>query len=217
MSFPQSLNPQDPLIGDVAAGGAAELRSIKQFLADFFGIPVSPNTITAGPMTVSTFGIPNLTAGSTVAADPTAPTGIATKRYVDNATSSINQVTVYTKQNGNFGTTPTQTADLVVPVNAGDVWGVRLSLFVQQAGAGTNVTVNLLGPSGANAFLSAPNDFNNVTPTPTHNLYTLDFIGLVQVGSNAGSIGVSLNTNASFFTMDKYSFMIATRLVSGGP
>ena len=56
MAFPQTLAPAAPLGADSPRLGDDQIRALKQFLADLFGFPVSPDTISATIGSVSTAG-----------------------------------------------------------------------------------------------------------------------------------------------------------------
>lgn len=57
MSFPEIIDPSSPLDNAVAATMPAQLRALKQFLVDVFGLPVSPTDITAPAMSITAAGV----------------------------------------------------------------------------------------------------------------------------------------------------------------
>jgi hypothetical protein len=83
VAFPQSIDPTEPVDTVIATVGPAELRAIKQFLADVFGLPIAPAQIAAAAMSIATTGVPTLPAGTLLTSNPTAPLGVVTKQYAD--------------------------------------------------------------------------------------------------------------------------------------
>lgn len=64
MAFPQSLDPTAPTGLDSPRLGDDQFRALKQFLADLFGFPVSPTTISAAIGSVSATGKFTITNGA---------------------------------------------------------------------------------------------------------------------------------------------------------
>jgi len=56
MALPQTLVPTSPAGSDSPQGGDDQLRGIKQFLADVFGLPVSPTSITNAVSAITAAG-----------------------------------------------------------------------------------------------------------------------------------------------------------------
>lgn len=56
MSFPQSLNTATPTGSVSPKGGAAQLRDLKQLIADVFGIPTDPTSLTAAAFSMTSAG-----------------------------------------------------------------------------------------------------------------------------------------------------------------
>ena len=129
MAFPESLDPTSPGDTSIAATGPAVIRAIKQYLADVFGLPVAPNTISGAAMQIASDGTPTLKVGALCAADPVAALGVATKGYVD-ATVAARAQSFTTPGNGTFttdGSTPIYTCYLI--------GGGRVYLNQQQRGS----------------------------------------------------------------------------------
>ena len=63
MAFPESLDPTSPAGSDSPRLGANQIRALKQFLADVFGIVVSPTTIAGACGSISAAGKFTITSG----------------------------------------------------------------------------------------------------------------------------------------------------------
>lgn len=91
MALPDQLNATvPPDVGEAVSLGPSRIRALASIFADFFGIPVAPQTLTAQATSITTGGVISITQpGATVAADPTAALGIASKQYVDKASPKV--------------------------------------------------------------------------------------------------------------------------------
>ena len=84
MSLPGIFSPAEPQASETVASGPAKIQANNQALSDFLGIPVSPTQLVAPAFSMTAGGVVTISqSGATVAADPTANLGIATKQYVD--------------------------------------------------------------------------------------------------------------------------------------
>lgn len=146
MSFPETLAPGTPLDTDLASQGASQIRALKQYLADVFGLVVSPTQQTAAALAITAGGIITISqSGATVIADPTVALGIATKQYVDNSFVRLYKTNLQ-------GVTNSAIADpsLVVTATSNQRWHMRFGLYTNiNIGGGGNWTIGVSGPSGA--------------------------------------------------------------------
>ena len=107
-------------MGGLISLGPSQIRAIAQFIADVFGVPVSPTAVTGAAFNITSTGVVSITQpGPTVASDPTTALGIATKQYVDaTAQAAFSNITVFTSGSGNF-TVPAGIARLSVACTGG--------------------------------------------------------------------------------------------------
>lgn len=149
--FPETIDPTRPLDTDIAAQGAAQLRALKQYLADVFGLMVSPTQQAAGAMVISSSGVITVSqAGATVPADPTANLGIATKQYVDNSFLRLYKTNLQVVP---ASTTPESA--LVVPATSNQRWHLHFGIYTNAINNGFSLTVGVSGPSGASYNLGS--------------------------------------------------------------
>lgn len=146
MSFPETLAPTTPLDTDLASQGASQIRALKQYLADVFGLVVSPTTQTAAAFAIAAGGIVTISqAGAVVVADPTTALGVATKQYVDNSFTRLYKSNLQIVTNS-----ATPDASLVVDASSNDRWHCRFILYTNgNTGGGGIWTIGVSGPSGA--------------------------------------------------------------------
>lgn len=84
MALPGIFSPTEPQATETVASGPAKITANFQTLADVLGLPTNPTSITGAAFSVTPAGVVTISQpGATVAADPTANLGIATKQYVD--------------------------------------------------------------------------------------------------------------------------------------
>jgi len=142
VTLPDTLNPLVPSDTGIVALGPAQIRAIAQFLADVFGVPVSPVAVTGQAFSITPAGVVTISQpGASVTADPTTALGIATKEYVDNAKQAAS-IPFAVVSNGGAGTAYNGSSSPAITAYVPN----QLYIFqFQQAipQGGTPVTINL--------------------------------------------------------------------------
>ena len=65
MALPATIQPTSPANTDAPSGAAAQIRGVKQILADLLGLPVYPTQITVAPFSITSGGIVTFVVGGT--------------------------------------------------------------------------------------------------------------------------------------------------------
>jgi len=197
-----------------------------QALADVFGLPTAPAQINSQAMSITAAGVISISqAGATVAADPIAPLGIASKQYVDTAGSASSVVTGTNDYTGTLSVSvaslpalkfrplliqPATTNTAAVTLNLSSLGAVSLvDIFGSQLQAGqliAGITYSVIydgtryvlqNPSRATYFGFATNANNySVTLTPTPpSLAALAWVPITIQSEGTNTGNVTLNFN----------------------
>lgn len=144
--LPDILNPNAPANTDDINLGPAVIRAIAQFVADVFGVPVSPTAVTGQALSITAGGIVTIAQpGGMVVADPTQPLGIASKQYVD-AKSQAASIPAATVSNGGSGTVYSgSTSPSVAAYVANQLYILQFVQTIPQGGSPVTVNLNGLG------------------------------------------------------------------------
>lgn len=207
MALPNSIDPAAPAGADALSGGANQIRALKQFLVDVFGLPTSPTAIQAALMAATTNGLTKLILQN-LGGDPSAAGEFGHSadilKYHDGSAAQqlfFGKIARKTAPQNPATTTLTDDTDLFVPMGANEVWRATFDVHFTSAPA-NGFKCAVAAPSGAtgqwDGFYHSTSDSSMVKVAPR---FTFD-------GANPLSISV----------IDSNSYMIYLRVtcINGG-
>lgn len=188
MALPATLNPSSPANTDSPASGDDQIRALKQLIADLFGFPTDPTSLTAAPFAISAGGVVTVSQNNLVfqAGTVTAPafcTSGDTNTGVYFSAADTFDITCGGVRAAQFVTAGTGVNYFkFTPSAAGS------ALQIDAAGSDTDIGINYdTKGAGVHTFRSAAGSTTLLALSPASN------VSLTLTGADAGVNGPSLS------------------------